>query len=201
MDFIVGLAILATLSRLMTTGRTDWIAGLWASLAFLAGGLPPLVMIALATIVMGRANKPILTLAAHATASHVDRLVGVDFRHTFARNLRRALGLPFTQKPEWSLGALVLVLGLPFSPFAVLAIARSTRSAWTPEARAWMTAWFQAAVASLIAGSLVPGLATPARVIMLGAMAMGAAAGLECRVEAVDLPRGGPHVSSFCSRS
>ncbi len=53
------------------------------------------------------------------------------------------------------------------------------RIGWAPEARAWITAWFQAGVAALIAGSLVPGLATPARMIMLGAIAIGAAAGLD----------------------
>ena len=34
---VIGLAALATINRLLTRG-SDWIAGLWASLAFLAGG-------------------------------------------------------------------------------------------------------------------------------------------------------------------
>ena len=39
-----------------------------------------------------------------------------------------------------------------------------------------MIGWFQAAVASLIAGSVVPGLATPARIVILAAISLGAAA-------------------------
>ncbi len=177
-DLIVGLATLATLSRLMTTGA-DPIAGFWAALAFLAGGLPPLVMIALAIVVMGRHTKPFsLSLLVPPLFAMIGWSAWTST--TLSPEIcAGALALPFTQKPEWSLGALAFALGLPFSPFAVLAIARSTRSAWTPEARAWMTGWFQAAFASLIAGSLVPGLATPARAIILAAMAMAAAAGLD----------------------
>src|SRR6516165_11024457 len=48
-DLILGLATLAAIDRLLTRG-SDWTAGLWASLAFLAGGWPPLVVIGLALI-------------------------------------------------------------------------------------------------------------------------------------------------------
>ena len=53
LDLIVGLATVAALDRLMTAGA-GWVAGLWLSLAFLSGGLPPIVLIALAIVVMGR---------------------------------------------------------------------------------------------------------------------------------------------------
>jgi hypothetical protein len=87
--------------------------------------------------------------------------------------------LPFTQKPAWFLGISVLAVGLPFSPFAILATARSTQNGWAPAARVWMSGWFQATLACLIAGTLVPGLATPARVVMLAGVTLGAAAGLD----------------------
>jgi hypothetical protein len=89
-----------------------------------------------------------------------------------------ALALPFTQRPAWFLGLGVLAIGLPFSPFALLTLFRSARGDQRPEARTWFVGWFQVAIASLIAGSVVPGLATPARVILLAAIAIAAAAGL-----------------------
>ena len=49
----MGLATLASIDRLITRG-SDRVAGLWAALAFLAGGWPPLVVIGLAIIVIGR---------------------------------------------------------------------------------------------------------------------------------------------------
>jgi hypothetical protein len=54
--------------------------------------------------------------------------------------------------------------------------------------------WFQVAIASLIAGSVVPGLATPARVIVLASVAIGAATGLDA-VRKPTLSR--PAVSTF----
>ena len=53
LDMILGLALLGTIDRLLRR-RSDALAGLWASLAFLAGGWPPLVVIGLAVIVIGR---------------------------------------------------------------------------------------------------------------------------------------------------
>ena len=177
-DLIVGMATLLCLSRLMTAG-SGWIAGVWASLAFLCGGLPPLVMIALAIIVMGRHTSrfrlsllipPLLTLLFWSVwASNVSS----------PETCAGALVLPFTQKPAWYLGLGVLAIGLPFSPFALLAAARSVRSGWSADSRAWLIGWFQVGVAALLAGSIVPGLAIPARVILLAAVSLWAAAGLE----------------------
>ena len=90
-----------------------------------------------------------------------------------------ALALPFTQKSAWLLGLGALALGLPFSPFASLALFRRGDEGSKPEAREWLLSWFQVSIASLIAGSVVPGLATPARVVVLAGLAIAAAAGLE----------------------
>ena len=57
-----------------------------------------------------------------------------------------------------------------------------------------MVGWFQTGIASLIAGSVVPGLANPARMIVLAAIAIGAAAGLDALRRQV-LSR--PAVSAF----
>ncbi len=177
-DLIVGLATLAALKRLMS-GGTGWVAGLWASLAFLSGGLPPLLLIALTVVVMGRYT------ARFSVRFLVPPLVTVILWSAWTsltvspELCASALGLPFTQKPAWYLGLEVLAIALPFGPFALLAAARSTRSGWSPEARTWMIGWFQASAASLIAGSLVPGLGSPARAVLLAGISLGAAAGLD----------------------
>jgi hypothetical protein len=178
LDLIVGLATLATVDRLMTTGA-DWLAGIWASLAFLSGGLPPLIVIALAMVVIGRKQAlptlpfviPPLTAVILWSAWTI-ATVSLELCAT-------ALALPFTQKPTWFLALATVAIGLPFSPFAALTLFQSARRDQGPEARAWLLAWLQIAIASLIAGSVVPGLANPARVIVLAAVAIGAAAGLD----------------------
>ena len=162
LDLITGLATLAALDRLMTAGA-GWVAGAWASLAFLSGGLPPLIVIALAIVVLGRKQAlpslpfliPPLTAVVLWTA-WTSSTVSLELCAT-------ALALPFTQKPAWFLGPGAFALALPFSPFAALALFRSARGGQSPEARTWLIGWFQVAIASLIAGSVVPGLASPAR--------------------------------------
>jgi hypothetical protein len=178
LDLILGLATLAALDRLMTAG-TGWVAGTWAALAFLSGGLPPLIVIALAIVVMGRKQAlPSLALIIPPLAAVIVWTAWTS--KTVSPELcASALALPFTQKPAWLLGLGAFALGLPFSPFAALALFRSARADQAPEARSWLIGWFQVAVASLIAGSVVPGLANPARVIVLAAIAIGAASGLD----------------------
>ena len=53
LELLSGLAIVAAIDRLLAHG-SDWKAGLWAALAFLSGGWPPVVLILLAVIVIGR---------------------------------------------------------------------------------------------------------------------------------------------------
>ena len=86
--------------------------------------------------------------------------------------------LPLTQKPSWLLGLGVLALGLPWSPFASLLLARSVRESWKPEGQVWMFGWLQVAIAGLIAGSVVPGLDAAARPLVLAGLCIAAAAGL-----------------------
>ena len=53
LELLSGWAIVAAIDRLLAHG-SDWKAGLWAALAFLSGGWPPVVLILLAVIVIGR---------------------------------------------------------------------------------------------------------------------------------------------------
>jgi hypothetical protein len=177
-DPILGLAMLGTIDRLLRRG-SDGIAGLWASLAFLAGGWPPLIVIGLAVIAIGRRGSTFslgLLLPPLATAILWS---AVTIAVTSAEFWTVALTLPLTHRPAWSLASSVLLLGLPWSPFSLLALSRSIRAAWPPEGRAWITGWLQAALASLIAGTFVPGLGPAARMMALTGLLVGVAACLE----------------------
>jgi len=178
LDLILGLGTLATIDRLMARG-SDLIAGLWASLAFLAGGWPPLVVIGLAIIVLGRRAVDFswrLLLPPFLTAILWSLWTCWS---ASAEVWAAALTLPLTQKPSWLLGLGVLALGLPWSPFALLALAPSVREGWKLDGRRWLNGWFQVALASLIAGTLVPGLSQASRVVALAGWTIGTAACLE----------------------
>jgi hypothetical protein len=178
-DPILGLATLAAIERILSRG-SDWIAGLWASLAFLAGGWPPLAAIALVLLVIGRRGSsfshrlllpPMVTAIAWSATT-----IGMTSAELWAA----ALTLPLTRRPDWGLApGVLLFLGMPWSPFVLLAWSRSIREAWPIEGRAWVTGWLQAAIASLIAGSLVPGLDPSARILALAGLLVGASACLE----------------------
>jgi hypothetical protein len=178
LDLIVGLATIAAINRALVQG-TDAVAGCWAALAFLAGGWPPLVAIALAVIVAGKKTAgftlPLLLPPLIAAGTWSALTIWTCSAEAWAA----ALALPFTQKPSWLLVPGVMALGLPWSPFISLALSRATRSVWRPECRNWVMGWIQVAVASAIAGTLVPGMSTVARAVALAGLAVGSAACLE----------------------
>jgi hypothetical protein len=178
LEFLSGLATVAAIDRLLAHG-SDWRAGVWAALAFLSGGWPPVVLILLAVIVIGRRE-----------ASFSARLVVPPLAAVFAWSFwaissasteawAAAMALPFTQRPDWWLAPRVLGLGLPFAPFAILSLSRSLRQNWSGAGRPIIVGWLQAALACLIAGTIVPGLSQAARVPALAGILFAAAAGLD----------------------
>lgn len=178
LDLILGVATLAAIARLLGRGA-DVVAGIWASLAFLAGGWPPLLLIFLTIIVIGRRGSyfsAALVLPPLATAAAWSVLT---IRVASVQAWASALGLPLTRSLEWSLAPGLLVLGLPWIPFAFLAWSRALRETWPAAGRAWVRAWVQVAAASAIAGTFVPGLGPAARVVSLAGLAVAAGAVLD----------------------
>jgi hypothetical protein len=171
LDLIAGVGTVSALDRLLTKG-SGWVVGAWASLAFLAAGWPPLAVLALATVVLGRKGStwtwsmtvPVLAMVATWTAWAL--------RTTSAEAFATALALPITQTSAWYLGILALGLGLPWAPFAILARHRSIRDGWTNDSRALVIGWLQVAGASWIVGSIVPGLASSALIPVIAGLAM-----------------------------
>ncbi len=178
LDLILGLATLATIDRLMARG-SDLVAGLWASLAFLAGGWPPLVVIGMAIVVLGK-----------TTADFSRRLLLPPLLTAFVWSCwtwcsassevwAAAITLPLMQKPCWYFGFALLGLGLPWSPFGFLAISPSVREGWQPDGRRWLKGWFQVALAGLVAGTLGPGLSHASALVVLAGWTVVATACLE----------------------
>jgi hypothetical protein len=175
LDLIMGFGTIAALDRILNRG-SDLVAGLWTSLAFLAGGWPPLALVALATIVIGRTEErlsrrllgPPLVAAAIWSAWALSRMQAAAWA--------AALALPLTQRPAWFLVMSVLGLGLPWSPLVALAASRALRSEWPAAERTLVVGWLQVAIACLVVGTAVPGLAVAARLPALAGLGVVAAA-------------------------
>lgn len=178
LDLVAGLGVLGALDRLLGKG-SDWGAGVWLALAFLAGGWPPLALIVLATVVIGRREAglsarllvpPLLAAAAWSAWA---------LATAPAEAWATALTLPLTQRSAWLLPLGVLALGLPWTPFVTLVASRSVRESWPAPGRTWVFGWLQVAGASLLVGTVVPGLASCARLPALAGLAIVAAASLD----------------------
>ena len=179
LDFLVGLCTVATLDRLLARG-SGWTAGCWAAAAFLFGGWPPLAVVTLAMIVLGRVGTRwtwrMTVPVAITFAGWSAWAIAAAWASSPAEAWASALGLPFTQPSAWGLPLTVLGLGMPWIPFALLATARAIREGWPPAGRTMAIDWAKVTGACLIAGSVVPGLASAALVPALAGLAVLAAA-------------------------
>lgn len=177
-DMVLGVATLAAVDRLLARGA-DWAAGLWSALAFLAGGWPPLLLIALVTLVIGRPGS---FFSARMILPPLATVVGWSIsavRSATVETWASALTLPLTRGMNPALLPGALLLGLPWTPFALIALGRSAREAWPPAGRAWVKGWLQVSLACAIAGTAVPGLGSSARLVVMAGLLIAAAAGLD----------------------
>ena len=178
LDLVAGLAIVGALDRLLNRG-SGLAAGAWGALAILAGGWPPVAMVLLPTIVIGRRGAglsvglvaPIVAVGA-AWSAWVLSIMPAEAWAT-------ALTLPLSQKSALWLIPGALACGLPWSPFALLAASRSVREGWSPAGRALVVGWLQVAAVAALAGTLVPGMGVAAKVTAVAALAVVAGAGLD----------------------
>jgi hypothetical protein len=175
LDWIAGLAVVAALDRIINRGP-DLLAGLWLAAALLAGGWPPVAMIVLPMIVLGRPLS-IRLLAPGLVAFAAWSAWAI--RAASPEAWGAAIALPLTRGAAWWLVPGVVLLALPWAPASALAALPAVRRAWDDRTRALVVGWLQCAGVAALAGTLLPGLAPSARVVLLAGLAVAAAAALE----------------------
>ena len=170
-DLITAVGVILAIDRLLTQGA-DLVAGSWTALAVLCGGWPPLALIVLSTIVIGRnAAMPNWRLMVPSVVV-LAVWSGWAIRSGAGDAWGAAIALPLTQQPAWFLSLSVLALGLPWTPFLALQAAGSVRGATSPEGRKLSVGWLQVAGACLVAGTIIPGVAGAAKVPAIAGLAV-----------------------------
>ena len=174
-DLIAGLGTVAALDRLLAKG-SGWAVGAWASWAFLAGGWPPVAVLALATVVLGRSGATWTWRTSVPVVLTVAGWSAWALTQAPAEVWASALTLPITQPSAWGLALGVILAGFPWAPFVGLLACRSVRESWIGASRALVFGWLQVTGACLVVGSIVPGLATAATIPALAGLAFVSAA-------------------------
>ncbi len=170
LDLVAGLGTVAALDRLLAKG-SGWVVGAWASLAFLAAGWPPLAVLALATVVLGRSGATWSWSTTLPVAATVAAWSAWALAVAPAEAWATALALPITLPSSWGLALTVIGLGLPWAPFALLATNQPLREGWPKEGRGMVLGWLKVVGACLIVGMMVPGLGSAALVPALAGLA------------------------------
>ena len=174
-NLIAGLGTVAALDRLLARG-SGWAVGGWAAWAFLAGGWPPVAVLILATVVLGRSGATWTWRTSVPVLAAVAGWSAWCLVEAPAAVWASALALPVTGSMAWTLAPAVLLAGCPWSPFVALLAFRSIREGGDEAGRALTRGWLQVAGAALVVGSIVPGLGPAATVPALAGLAFASAA-------------------------
>ena len=180
-EWVAGLLTLAALDRILGVG-SDRVAGLYAALAFLAGGWPPLAIIGLPIVVIGRPGR---SLSAGLVVPPLLAVAGWSAWALAAAPAvawGAAMASPVMSGPAWSLPLRVALLGLPFGPLSLLCLSRKVRESLPTAARSLVMGWLQVAAVASLAGMVVPGLAGASILPSLAGLAVAAAAGLDAAI-------------------
>lgn len=177
-DALAGLMVVAALDRVIARG-SDWVAGLWAALAVLAGGWPALAMILLPILVLGRQGSYLSWRLLLPPAVAFAGWSAWALQAAPALVWGESLTWPLKRPTDWRFAGLVLAFSLPWSPFALLAASRPIRATWEGSGRTLVLGWLQVAGVAALAGTLLPGFAPAAFAAMLVGLAVTAAAALD----------------------
>ena len=170
-DLLSGLALVAALDRLVTRG-SDWVAGGLAALSVLLGGWPMLAAILVPSILIGRKSAspslrlllpPIATFAAWSIWAILSTRVEV---------WAAIVTLPLKQAESWTIGMWTIAFALPWAPLAILAAIPSFREKIDPAGRRVLSDWAKIGGVGLLAGTLMPGMASAGVLMMLAGLAV-----------------------------
>jgi hypothetical protein len=188
LDLITGLATIAAIDRLLA-GVSDWKTGIWASLAFLSGGWPPLLLLAVAIVVLGRREADFSLRLILPTVITASSWLAWTVKVASVEAAAAALAWPLTQKPDFTLALEVALLTLPLSPFALLLLSPSLRKTVRDNGTGMVFDWLQISAAAVVAGTIVPGLAMACRSVALVGVVLAAASALDAAWSGVLYPR------------
>lgn len=188
LDMVTGLSTIAALDRLLHRG-SGWKTGLWAALAFLSGGWPPLLLLAVTILVLGRreADFSLRLILPPVVAAAV--WLAWTIQAASIEAAAAALAWPLTQRPDWTLALEIVGLTLPLSPFVLLLLSPSLRRSIRDQESGMVFDWLQIAAAATVAGTIIPGLATACRTVGLVGVLLAAAAALDAAWAGVLAPR------------
>lgn len=169
MDLLSGLALVAALDRLLSRG-SDWVAGGLAAAGTLLGGWPLLAAILVPSILIGRKSaSPSLRLLLPPVAAFAAWSAWVILS-TRAEVWAAIVTLPIKQAETWTLGFWTVAFALPWAPLAILAAMPSFREGLDPSGRRVLSDWAKIGAVGLLAGTLMPGMASAGVMMMFAAI-------------------------------
>jgi hypothetical protein len=175
---VASLFVVLSIDRILGRG-SDLLAGVWMALAFLCGGWPPVVMVLLPIVILGRSGHTLSwRLLVPMAATFVLWSVWV-LSTTRVQAWAAALAWPLVQPIDGWLAVRVAAFALPFAPMGALAAWKSVREQWTQAGRNQVMGWLQVAAVAVLAGTFIPGFADLGLNLAVAGLAVAAGAGLD----------------------
>ena len=157
LDFFTGLALVAALNQTIAqNGRLDYRIALATGLAFLCGGLQPVILIVAASIILCRSSAGLTMPFLAIVLATVGGWSAWALNEISAEAWAASIALPVSFRSGSSFAVLALGLCLPTALAAPAALSQKIRENWSESRRDYVSGWWTIAAMSLFVGSVLP---------------------------------------------
>ncbi|MBI1323939.1 hypothetical protein GC170_12250 [bacterium] len=192
-DITGGFGLLLALDRAIARqGRLDSLCGLFASIAFLCAGLPPVIIITAASIALLRSSAGLGLSYLGFVIATVAGWSAWALSEISAEAWAAAIALPVSFRTASNITLVTLALCLPTVVFLPALLGRNARESWAPRRIAYVQGWLTVAAMCLFVGTILPQFARTTLLPVVAGCAVGAG-----HAWAAVLARRGSESSSF----
>jgi hypothetical protein len=162
-DIIGGFGLVLALDHCAARrGRADWVCGLLASIAFLCSGLPPLILISAASIVISRSSAGLSLSYLAIVLTTIAGWSAWALSEISAEAWAAAIALPVSFRNGANFPVTTAILSLPAILFLPTLLGRRTREGWDARRTDYVNSWWTVAAMCLFAGTILPQFASAA---------------------------------------
>jgi hypothetical protein len=162
-DFAAGFGLLLALDRCIAQGgRVDWLTGAFTALSFMCAGLPPVILVTAASIVLCRSSAGLGSAYLGIVLATIGGWSAWALSTISAEAWAAAIALPVALGGGSSFPTTALLLCLPVVLAVPASFGKSIREGWCQRRTDYVNGWWTIAALSLFVGTILPQFASTA---------------------------------------
>ncbi len=156
-DFYLGAGLVLALNdTIANRGQLRLRSGIYTSIAFLCGGLAPVILVVAASIIICRSSSGLRPLFLSIVIATIGGWSAWALNEISAEAWAAAIALPVVFRSGSSFPTIVMILCLPMVLAVPAFFSQNLRNRWSESTREYTSNWWTVACACLFVGTVLP---------------------------------------------